>query len=204
MAGDSLQKRLDDDGPLATTEVLRVGSQIAAGLAAAHGQGLVHRDIKPANVLLDNGVERVSITDFGLARAVDDASMTRTGVIAGTPQFMSPEQARGESIDHRSDLFSLGSVLYTMCTGRAPFRAETSYGVLRRITDDQPKPIREVNADIPDWLCAIISKLMSKQASERFDSAADQKTYRCRSVRFLADVRGRVDCVGVEQRHVED
>ncbi|WP_442511310.1 protein kinase domain-containing protein [Novipirellula sp. SH528] len=173
VGGDSLQKRLDHDGPLTTTEVLRVGSQIAAGLAAAHGQGLVHRDIKPANILLDNGVERVSITDFGLARAVDDAAMTRTGVIAGTPQFMSPEQARGESIDHRSDLFSLGSVLYMMCTGRAPFRAETSYGVLRRITDDQPKPIREINADIPEWLCTIISKLMAKQASDRFDSAVE-------------------------------
>ncbi|WP_146462519.1 serine/threonine-protein kinase, partial [Rubripirellula tenax] len=171
VGGDSLQKRLDHDGPLTTTEVLRVGSQIAAGLAAAHGQGLVHRDIKPANILLDNGVERVSITDFGLARAVDDAAMTRTGVIAGTPQFMSPEQSRGESIDHRSDLFSLGSVLYALCTGRAPFRAETSYGVLRRITDDEPKPIREINADIPEWLCAIISKLMSKLAEDRHASA---------------------------------
>ena len=106
----SLQKRIDQDGALPTNEVLRIASQVAAGLAAAHAQGLVHRDIKPANILLEQGVERVAITDFGLARAVDDASLTRTGFIAGTPQYMSPEQSRGDSIGQRSDLFSLGSV----------------------------------------------------------------------------------------------
>lgn len=171
VGGDSLQRRLDQDGPLPLVEVLRVGSQIAAGLAAAHGQGLVHRDIKPANILLDGGVERVSLTDFGLARAVDDASMTRTGVIAGTPQYMSPEQARGDAIDHRSDLFSLGSVLYAMCTGHVPFRAETSYGVLRRITDDVPRSIREINPDTPEWLEGAIMKLLAKSADDRFDAA---------------------------------
>jgi serine/threonine protein kinase len=121
--GESLQKRIDRIGPLQLREILRIGMQTASGLAAAHAQGLVHRDIKPANVLLEHGVERAKITDFGLARAADDASLTRTGVIAGTPQFMSPEQAAGEPIDHRADLFSLGSVLYAMCTGRPPFRA---------------------------------------------------------------------------------
>ena len=169
--GASLQRRLDEQGPLPLADVLRIGNQIAAGLAAAHGQGLVHRDIKPANILLDDGVERVAITDFGLARAVDDASMTKTGAIAGTPQYMSPEQARGESVDHRSDLFSLGSLLYTLCTGRPPFRAESVYGILRRITDDDPPPIREINPDIPEWLCKIIRKLMAKDAANRFDLA---------------------------------
>ena len=94
--GPSLQRRLDDEGPLALAEILRVGMQAAAGLAAAHAQGLVHRDVKPANILLADGIERVKLTDFGLARAADDASLTKTGVIAGTPQYMSPEQARGE------------------------------------------------------------------------------------------------------------
>jgi serine/threonine-protein kinase len=97
--GPSLQKRIDEGGPLSVTEVLRIGRQIAAGLMAAHEQGLVHRDIKPANILLNDGIERLLITDFGVARAMDDASMTRTGVIAGTPQYMSPEQARGEAVD---------------------------------------------------------------------------------------------------------
>ena len=98
MRGQSLQNRLDAQGPMQTVEILRVGGQIAAGLAAAHAQGLVHRDIKPANIMLAQGLERVAITDFGLARAVDDATMTRSGVVAGTPQYMSPEQARGESL----------------------------------------------------------------------------------------------------------
>jgi eukaryotic-like serine/threonine-protein kinase len=111
LRGSSLQKRLDAHGPLGVSGILRVSMQIATGLSAAHAQGLVHRDIKPANIMLEDGVERLKITDFGLARAADDASLTRTGVIAGTPQFMSPEQARGESVDSRSDLFSLGSVM---------------------------------------------------------------------------------------------
>jgi serine/threonine protein kinase len=136
----------------------------SSGLAAAHAQGIVHRDIKPARTsLLDQSVERVQLTDFGLARAVDDASLTRSGTLAGTPQYMSPEQARAETVDHRSDLFSLGSVMYAMCTGHAPFRAESSYAVLRLITDKEPRPIREVNPDVPAWLCMIITKLMAKQ-----------------------------------------
>ncbi len=169
--GASLQKRIDSQGPLPLKDTLRIGAQIAAGLAAAHQQGLVHRDIKPANILLEEGVERVTITDFGLARAVDDASMTCSGVIAGTPQYMSPEQARGEPIDARSDLFSLGSVLYAMCTGRSPFRAETTYGVLHRIDNDSPTPICEVNSDVPEWLSHIIERLMAKRPDDRFESA---------------------------------
>src|SRR5439155_13924679 len=123
ISGISLQERLDRQGPLELKEILRIGIQIAAGLAAAHAQGLIHRDIKPANILLENGVERVKLTDFGLARAADDASLTQSGVVAGTPHYMAPEQARGEAVDHRADLFSLGSVVYAMCTGRPPFRA---------------------------------------------------------------------------------
>lgn len=169
--GCSLQKRLSDNGPLEIREILRIGMQAAKGLAAAHAQGIVHRDIKPANIFLDQTVERVQLMDFGLARAVDDASLTRTGVLAGTPQYMSPEQARAEAVDHRSDLFSLGSVMYAMCTGHAPFRAESSYSVLRLITDKEPRRIQEINPDVPDWLSAIVAKLMAKPAIDRFESA---------------------------------
>ncbi len=169
---ESLQHRLDRDGPLELNEILRIGRQVAAGLAAAHAQGIVHRDVKPANILLERGVDRVMLTDFGLARAVDDATLTRTGVIAGTPQFMSPEQARGETIDARSDLFSLGSVMYAMCTGRPPFRAETSIGVLRRISDVEPRSIREINPDLPEWLEKIVIRLLAKDSHKRFPSAA--------------------------------
>jgi len=147
--------------------------QAAAGLAAAHAQGLVHRDIKPANILLENGVERVRITDFGLARAVDDVSQTQSGVLAGTPQYMSPEQAAGFAVDHRTDLFSLGSVLYAMCTGRSPFRAETAVAVLRRICDGRPHSIRDINPDIPDWLAEIIERLHEKDPANRFQTASE-------------------------------
>jgi serine/threonine protein kinase len=173
VSGESLQTRIDREGPLALCEILRIGMQVAAGLAAAHQQGLVHRDIKPSNILLEEDVDRAMIGDFGLARAADDVSLTRTGVHAGTPLYMSPEQAAGHSVDARSDLFSLGSMLYTMCTGRPPFRAESSLAVMRRIIDSDPTPIREINPDIPEWLCAIISTLMAKKQTDRFQSAQE-------------------------------
>jgi WD40 repeat protein/tRNA A-37 threonylcarbamoyl transferase component Bud32 len=171
--GDSLQDRLQQGSPLALEQVLRIGTQIAAGLAAAHAQGLIHRDVKPANILLENGVPRVKITDFGLARAVDDLGLTQTGLIAGTPQYMAPEQARAEPIDHRADLFSLGSVLYTMCTGQSPFAGGNSLGVLKRICEETPRPIREINPEVPDWLATIIERLHAKDPAERIQSAAE-------------------------------
>jgi hypothetical protein len=173
IAGQSLQQRIDKEGPLELTEVLRIGMQTASGLAAAHGQGIVHRDIKPANILLEDGVQRVKITDFGLARAMDDASLTQSGFVAGSPLYMAPEQARGEALDHRADLFSLGSVLYTMCTGRPPFRAANTLAVLRRVSEDVPRPIRETNPEIPDWLVAVIEKLMAKEPADRYQSAGE-------------------------------
>ena len=173
VSGVSLQQRLDQTGPLAVEEILRIGRQTALGLAAAHAQGLIHRDVKPANILLENGIERVKLTDFGLARAVDDAAMTNSGVIVGTPLYMAPEQAGNDTLDQRADLFSLGSILYAMCTGRPPFRAESSLAVLKRICEDTPRPLRDINPDIPEWLCAIIAKLHAKNPEERFQSAQE-------------------------------
>jgi hypothetical protein len=171
IAGESLQQRIDREGPLGLCEILRIAMQTASGLAAAHAQGLVQRDVKPSNILLEQGIERALLTDFGLARASDDASLTHTGYHPGTPQYMSPEQARGENVDSRSDLFSLGSVIYAMCVGRPPFRAETNYGVLRRITDNEARSIREVNPAIPEWLEGIVSRLLSKDVARRFQTA---------------------------------
>jgi serine/threonine-protein kinase len=173
IAGQSLEQRIDKTGPLEVKEVLRIGMQTAAGLAAAHAQGLVHRDIKPANIMLENGVERVRITDFGLARAVDDASVTQRGAVAGTPQYMAPEQAQGESVDQRADLFALGSTMYAMCTGRAPFRGDSGMAVIRQVCDVDPPSIRSINPDVPIWLEGIIRKLHAKVPAERFQSAAD-------------------------------
>jgi serine/threonine protein kinase len=171
--GGTLQARLSHEGPLEVVAAVRIAIQTALALDAAHDSGLVHRDIKPANILLDRGIERVRVADFGLARTASEAGYTATGVLAGTPQFMSPEQVRGESCDGRSDLFSLGSVMYAMCTGHEPFRAESVYSVLQRIVNDEPRTIREQNPGVPEWLEAFIGKLMAKDREERFQSAAE-------------------------------
>src|SRR6516165_7814413 len=180
IAGVSLQQRLDRTGRLGLAEVLRIGMQTAAGLAAAHAQGLVHRDVKPANILLEDGVERVKLTDFGLARAGDDASISHSGIVAGTPLYMAPEQASGEAVDPRSDLFSLGSVLYETCTGQPPFLAPTVMAVLKRVCEETPRPVGEVNPKIPDWLAAIIAKLHAKKPADRFQTAAEVADLRAR------------------------
>jgi serine/threonine-protein kinase len=186
VAGESLQQRLDRGGPLEVEEVVRIGYQAAAGLAAAHAQGLIHRDVKPANLLLEDGLAKVKITDFGLARMADDVGLTRAGVVAGTPEYMAPEQARGEVVDHRADLFSLGSVLYACCTGRAPFRGATPLAVLRRVSDETPAPIRSLNPEVPAWLEALVARLLAKEPAQRFQGAAEVATL---LERYLAHLR---------------
>jgi serine/threonine protein kinase len=172
VGGRSLEARIRDTGALKPEEVLRIGMQTASGLAAAHAQGLVHRDIKPANIMLENGVERVKITDFGLARAADDAAITSTGQVTGTPMYMAPEQARGERVDHRSDLFSLGAVLYAMCTAQPPFAAANPLTSLRKVCEDEPQPVNFVNQSMPTWLADIVKRLMEKDPAKRPQSAS--------------------------------
>jgi serine/threonine protein kinase len=184
--GESLQDRLDREGPLESIEIVRIAQQAAAGLAAAHAHGLIHRDIKPANLLLEvprilapGAVEiegRVRITDFGLARMVDDVQMTQHGMVIGTPEYMAPEQARGEAVDHRADLFSLGSVMYAMCTDRPPFRASSTVAVLRQVSDDTPVDVQSVNPDVPEWLAALVERLMQKRPEDRFQAASEVAT----------------------------
>lgn len=173
IAGSTLQHKIDSSGPFEAIDVARLGEQIARGLAAAHSLGLIHRDIKPSNILLEQGSDRVKITDFGLARTADDASITQSGTIVGTPLFMSPEQAMSQPLDVRSDLFSLGSVLYALTCGRPPFRAANTLAVLKRVAEDQPRPIREIIPEAPDWLVAIIAKLHAKDREDRFGSAKE-------------------------------
>ena len=173
VAGESVQERIDRVGPLPVKDILRIAMQTARGLAAAHEQGMIHRDVKPSNILLENGVERVMLSDFGLARAADDASLTRSGVIAGTPDYMSPEQAGGLPVDHRTDLFSLGSVMYTMATGHPPFRAEGTMAVLNRICNETPRPLRDVQADLPLWYERLVQRLLEKDPNGRFGSATE-------------------------------
>jgi hypothetical protein len=172
--GRTLQQKLDETGPLEAPEMLPLAVQIARGLVAAHAQGLIHRDIKPGNILLEESLEpHAKITDFGLARAADDASLTQSGVVAGTPMYMAPEQAEGKAIDQRADLFSLGSVYYVMLSGRPPFRASGTMAVLKRVCEDAPRPIREIIPEVPEWLCDIISKLHAKKPEDRFQTAKE-------------------------------
>ena len=173
IAGKTLQHQLEQAGPFDLDEVNQLGLQIAAGLAASHSQGLIHRDVKPSNILLEEGTNQVKLTDFGLARAADDASLTQSGMISGTPLYMSPEQAQGQRVDERSDLFSLGSVLYAMCTGRPPFRAGNAVAILRRVVEDRPRPIAEIIHEIPEWMVKIIEKLHAKNPDERYANARD-------------------------------
>ncbi len=165
--GGSLQDVLDRGGPMPLSEVCRIGAKVADGLAAAHASGLMHRDIKPDNILLESGGPRVWIADFGLARAAEDVGLTMTGMVAVTPSYASPEQARGDAVDHRTDLFSLGSVIYTMVTGAPPFTGGSALAVLRKI-EEQPAPDpRDVRPEVPVELARLILELLEKDPAGR-------------------------------------
>jgi WD40 repeat protein/serine/threonine protein kinase len=184
LQGETLATYLKREGQLPVAAVLHLGREIAQGLAAAHECGLIHRDIKPGNVWLESrgsgpGVQgqnfvapnwgfRVKILDFGLARpAGDDAHLTGTGEILGTPAYMAPEQARNQPIDHRCDLFSLGCVLYRSCTGQLPFQGTDLMSMLAALATDHPRPPRQLNPKVPPALDSLILRLLSKNVSDR-------------------------------------
>jgi WD40 repeat protein/serine/threonine protein kinase len=173
VVGESLEQRLRRQGKLDVAETARIGAQAAAGLAAAHATGLIHRDIKPGNILIEEGTERVKLTDFGLARAAEDLKLTKTGFVSGTPLYMAPEQAKGESIDHRADLFSLGVVLYECLAGKPPFDANTPLAVLRRVADDRHDSLKKFNPAIPGWFEDVIDDLLEKSPKHRIATAAE-------------------------------
>lgn len=157
-------------GRLPVDRAASIAEQIAAGLGYAHNQGIIHRDIKPDNIMMLPG-DRVKITDFGIARLRGSSVQTQTGVSMGTPQFMSPEQAAGKSVDARSDLYSLAVVLYTMVTGELPFSGDSPVAIALKQIQETPRRPSEVNAAVPPALDTIILKGMAKQISERYQSA---------------------------------
>ncbi|MSR56390.1 MAG: serine/threonine protein kinase, partial [Planctomycetaceae bacterium] len=172
--GTSLQQRINRGVPLPVPDILRLSVQIASGLAAAHAHGVIHRDIKPANIMLEDGVERVKITDFGLAKAaLANSDLTSFGKMVGTPAYMSPEQVSGDPLDGRSDLFSLGCVMYAMVAGSPPFRGGNCLAVAHNISSSPAKPLREIEATSPQFLEEIVARLLAKDPQLRFQSARE-------------------------------
>ena len=178
LEGETLESRLKRVGPpqgrtaLPLAEVLRIGREIADGLDAAHARGLIHRDVKPSNVWLEAGRDRVKILDFGLSRALQsDDRLTRTGNVLGTPEFMSPEQANGQPLDARSDLFSLGGVLYLLCTGMSPFKRASEFDTMLAVARDEPPSPRDLNPDLPAATADFILHLLAKDPDRRPSSA---------------------------------
>ena len=177
--GPSLRQLLEKQGKLSVGDAARIARQAADALAYAHAQGIVHRDVKPDNVLLDQS-GHVLVTDFGIAKAVARAAqstanqaLTTEGMILGTPHYMSPEQSAGEALDARSDIYSLGLVLYHMLAGEPPFDGETAQEILAKQLTAAPPPIREVRREVPEQLALVLDRMIAKGPDRRFASAGD-------------------------------
>lgn len=174
VSGCTLRERLQQTGRLGPLEILRISAQVAAGLAAAHAQGVIHRDVKPGNILLEEQLERVKLTDFGVARAAtDNVDLTSHGLAVGTPGYMAPEQVRGQAVDARADLFGLGCAMYAMVAGHSPFHGHNSWAIAQRVVDFEPPPLHELDPAVPRFLADIVQRLLRKNPDERFQSAAE-------------------------------
>ncbi len=174
--GPTLAKKMYEDGQISVDETRRVLREVADALAYAHARGVIHRDIKPDNILLDKESGRAMVTDFGIARAIQEGSdsrLTATGVAIGTPAFMSPEQAAGDrEIDGRTDLYALGVVAYQMLSGRLPFQASTTASMLMKQITERPTPVGQLRSDCPADLAATVMSLLEKEPENRVPSAA--------------------------------
>ena len=173
LEGQTLKQVIEQEGPLPPQRVGRIIEQVAAALDYAHRRGFVHRDVKPANIFVGEG-DRVTLTDFGIAKAgAETQHLTRTGTLMGTPEYMSPEQAEGGTVDYRTDLYALGVVLYQMLVGRVPFRGTTPHAVLHAVIYEPPPPPRQINPNLPPVIEAVIMQAVAKRPEQRFQRGAE-------------------------------
>src|SRR5262245_40833069 len=171
--GPGLDKIIAAEGKLSVERAAALGAQVADALAFAHKGGVVHRDIKPANIMVEPG-DRVKVTDFGIAKdTLSGEHLTMTGSLLGTPSYMSPEQAKGAPIDGRSDLFSVGCLLYEMVGGKKAFRGENITALIFKIITEEPPPIRELDPNVPDEYVRIVQKALTKSADQRYQSGRE-------------------------------
>jgi len=172
--GQSVRGKLQG-GPLPVGDALDVALQVGRGLAKAHGIGIVHRDVKPGNVLL-SGDGQATVVDFGLAKLATQTRLTKTGMTVGTVGYMSPEQARGEGVDHRTDVWSLGVMLYEMLTGRVPFSGDADPAVVYSILNETPEPVTGIRREVPVALEDVVERALSKAPGKRFETMAEMLT----------------------------
>jgi len=170
--GEDLKSMIRMSTGLTVGTVLSIGKQVCDGLAEAHGLGVVHRDLKPQNIMIDKG-GNAKIMDFGIARSLKAKGITGAGVMIGTPEYMSPEQAEAKEVDHRSDIYSLGIILYEMATGKVPFEGETALSIAMKHKGEIPKNPKELNPNIPADLNALILKCLEKDKARRYQTAAE-------------------------------
>ncbi|GBG56169.1 serine/threonine protein kinase [Sporomusaceae bacterium FL31] len=172
ISGETLKERIQANGPLPVELAIRIALEIAEALEHAHQNNLIHCDIKPHNILVTRS-GRIKVTDFGIARAVTSATMTHTGTIIGSVHYFSPEQAKGSAIGAKSDIYSLGVVLYEMLTGTVPFVGETPVSIALKHLQEEPKPLRDINPSIPPLAEAVVLKAMAKEPEARFANIAE-------------------------------
>lgn len=173
--GEPLSEQTSSSSLLPASTIVELLARVADALGHAHRQNVVHRDIKPANIMFDSANDGLKITDFGIARLTDSGT-TKSGIVLGTPSFMSPEQLEGRTVQGSSDLFSLGVSLYQLLTAQLPFRADSMTGLMFRIANEAHPPVRTVRPDLPGMLEAIVTRALHKRADERFQTGVEMAT----------------------------